>query len=370
MATSSNQRLVPARAIHPGEVLREELRERGIKQKEFAEMINFQATHLNEFIKGKRNLTEILAHKLEQSLGIPFKFWMSMQSEYAYDCIQIEKKEKDEQDAIKYEQSCMEIFNLSQVYKAYNINSVSAKERTKLLREIAPFDILTVKERSTQVFGLYKRSSKAQIDEKNMMAWLVINWITTSKLKPICNYKSGNGYAAAKDLAERANSQSITTGAIKECLNSYGIQYVEVPKLNKAPIDAYSSFVSENPVISVTYRYNDMDKLVFDILHELCHIERHLQGGDKEFISVESAEYSSDSKEREANEFAQDILISKEIWNKILSAGCTSISPYKVVATIAKEAQKNGISPSIAISRYKHDTNTYRISAYKSPKIY
>ena len=60
MATKSN-RLVPARAIHPGEILREELQERGIKQKEFAQLIGVQPTHLNEFIKGKRNLNEDLA---------------------------------------------------------------------------------------------------------------------------------------------------------------------------------------------------------------------------------------------------------------------------------------------------------------------
>ena len=36
----------------------------------------------------------------------------------------------------------------------------------------------------------------------------------------------------------------------------------------------------------------------------------------------------------------------------------------------AKEAEKYGISPTIAVSRYKHDTNWYRTSAYKSSKIY
>jgi HTH-type transcriptional regulator/antitoxin HigA len=370
MATSSNQRLVPARAIHPGEVLREELRERGITQKEFAKTIGVQATHLNEFIKGKRDLTDSLAHKLEQSLGIPFKFWMSMQSEYAYDCIQISNKESEEQDAINYEHSCMEIFNLTLVYKACSIKATSAKERTKRLKEIAPFDPLLAKSRSAKVSGFYKRSSKVQIDEKNMMAWLIINWIITSELKPIGHYESGNGYLAAKDLAKQANAQSITIEAIKECLNGYGIQYAEVSKIDKAPVDAYSSFIGGHPVISVTYRYNDMDKLVFDILHELCHIERHLVAGEMDFISVDSMEYSSDPKEREANEFAQDALIPKEIWGRILKVGSKSLIPYKIVAIIATEAERYGISPSIAVSRYKHDTNMYRIAAYKSPRIH
>lgn len=85
MATKNN-RPVPARAVHPGEILREELLERGIKQKDFAQQIGVHVTYLNEFIKGKRDLDEDLAMKLEKSLGIPFKTWMSLHSGYVYDC--------------------------------------------------------------------------------------------------------------------------------------------------------------------------------------------------------------------------------------------------------------------------------------------
>ena len=95
MATRS-KRLVPVRAIHPGEVLREELRERGIKQKEFAQMIGVAPTHLNEFINGKRNLNENLAIKLEQALGISYKNWMNLHNGYVYDCKNIENRQNAE----------------------------------------------------------------------------------------------------------------------------------------------------------------------------------------------------------------------------------------------------------------------------------
>ena len=68
MATKNN-RPVPARAVHPGEILREELLERGIKQKDFAQQIGVQATHLNEFIKGKRNLKNLKNQKTAKSAG-------------------------------------------------------------------------------------------------------------------------------------------------------------------------------------------------------------------------------------------------------------------------------------------------------------
>ena len=113
-----------------------------------------------------------------------------------------------------------------------------------------------------------------------------------------------------------------------------------------------------------------MDKLAFDILHELCHIDRHFSEGNKAFISIEGVEYSNNPREKEANEFARQMLIPDETWETILKVGSTDLSPYKIVKTIATEAVRCGISPSIAISRYKHDTNWYRTSAYKSPKIF
>lgn len=79
-----NNRPVPARAVHPGEHLREELRERGIKQIDFAHEIGMQPSHLSEFLQGKRQMNEELAMKLERSLGIPFHFWMHLHDDYLY----------------------------------------------------------------------------------------------------------------------------------------------------------------------------------------------------------------------------------------------------------------------------------------------
>ena len=88
-------RLISNRTIHPGEILREELKERGIKQKDFAQAIGWQATHLSEFINGKRNLNEDLAMRLESHLGIPFKTWMSLHNGYIYECKTLEKRNEE-----------------------------------------------------------------------------------------------------------------------------------------------------------------------------------------------------------------------------------------------------------------------------------
>ncbi len=53
--------LVLARAIHLGEILRDELQECGNKQKDFVRMIGVQSTHLNECIKGKYQLVQYIS---------------------------------------------------------------------------------------------------------------------------------------------------------------------------------------------------------------------------------------------------------------------------------------------------------------------
>ena len=91
METSNEQlwdsrAITPVMAIHPGEVLGEELKSRGISQKEFAENVGMQATHLSALIHGMRNITPALAAKLETGLpGITASFWLGMQAQYNLD---------------------------------------------------------------------------------------------------------------------------------------------------------------------------------------------------------------------------------------------------------------------------------------------
>ena len=368
---TKNEMLVPARAVHPGEVLREELLERGIKQKDFAKKIGVQPTHLNEFIKGKRNLSESLAIKLEKALGISYKNWMSLQNGYSYDCKAIAERNEEEQKAICYEKVCSDLFNIKMLYKRLGMSLMPCVERVARIKAMVSFDLLSAEGLTLQIAGMYKHSEKTKIDDKNMLAWLILNNIRINSEPALSSeYTKGNSPKAATEIAEMANASTLTIGRIRECLNKYGILYVEVEKFDKAPIDAFSTMLNAHPVVTVTYRYDDMDKLAFDVLHELCHIDRHLQNGQTAFISVDDGSYSTDPREKEANEFARQALIPDSVWNDIMKVGCKTISPYGIVRTIAAAAKSKGISPSIAVARYKHEANWYNTSAYRSPKIH
>ncbi len=85
MATRNEVR--PFISVHPGTILKEELRARQIKQKEFAARIGMQPTHLNTLLQGGRNISPQLALRLEQVLGIPASNWLALQENYNLDRI-------------------------------------------------------------------------------------------------------------------------------------------------------------------------------------------------------------------------------------------------------------------------------------------
>ncbi len=92
MATKDN--IPPAiRPVHPGEILREELKERKLTQKAFAAQIGMRPSHLNELIKGKIPVTMSIADKLQDVLGIDSQSWINLQTQYNYDLKALEETE-------------------------------------------------------------------------------------------------------------------------------------------------------------------------------------------------------------------------------------------------------------------------------------
>lgn len=69
-------------AIHPGELLAEEIEERGLTQKALAEAMGRPAQVVNEIIRGRKAITAETAIQLEHALGPSARFWLNLQSMY------------------------------------------------------------------------------------------------------------------------------------------------------------------------------------------------------------------------------------------------------------------------------------------------
>lgn len=76
----------PKWVVHPGELLREELRERGIKQAELCRRIGWTEKHLSKVCTGKVPISIPLALALEAELGTNARLWLNLQLAYDLGC--------------------------------------------------------------------------------------------------------------------------------------------------------------------------------------------------------------------------------------------------------------------------------------------
>lgn len=65
--------VIPARAIHPGEILSEELKERCIKQEQFAQKIGTKKAYISRIENGKSDIQLCTLFHIFEALGCKIK---------------------------------------------------------------------------------------------------------------------------------------------------------------------------------------------------------------------------------------------------------------------------------------------------------
>lgn len=70
------------RAVHPGEILEDELQEIGISPTELARQLNVPANRVSQIIAGKRAISSDSALRLGHWFDMDPRFWMNLQVQF------------------------------------------------------------------------------------------------------------------------------------------------------------------------------------------------------------------------------------------------------------------------------------------------
>ena len=73
---------MPRPAIHPGEILADELLELGVTPTELARQLNVPANRITQIIQGKRGITGDTALRLGHWFQTSPQFWLNLQAAY------------------------------------------------------------------------------------------------------------------------------------------------------------------------------------------------------------------------------------------------------------------------------------------------
>ena len=154
-----------------------------------------------------------------------------------------------------------------------------------------------------------------------------------------------------------------------ELLRQNGIILVFERHLPKTYLDGAAMLSHEGiPIVALTLRYDRLDYFWFTLFHELGHVYCHLF--DNEILNFsffdekpptgscdggESNLFLGDEREKQANNFAFDKLISPETWDTCLSRFAISDE------AVSSDAERIGIHPSIIAGRIRNTLNNYSL---------
>lgn len=357
--------IIPFKATHPGTLIKDELEVRDdITQKDLAILLGVKPSFLNEIIKGKRPVTADIAILLEKTLGISADYWMKFQSQYEIDMAKIKEKNINKIKLI-------EIWNIIIQYvpvkyfnkKGYLTNDISSNiSIIQSIYSVQSIDGL-VNKFSEQKFAFFKKSEKLEIDEKNLIAWTsLVEYEAERKETNTFNFE--NLPQLNKELQEIFYNNKNVLELVDKKLAQYGIKFLLVDKLEKTPIDGYSFWSKNNPVIALTLRNKRIDNLAFTILHELGHIALHIKD-NKDIKFIDLTKIEENEIENQANTYAQESLIPPSSWNDLLE----NYIPLSD-EIIYDFSNKHRINPAIILGRACFEMNYYGIKTNIDKMLY
>lgn len=141
----------------------------------------------------------------------------------------------------------------------------------------------------------------------------------------------------------------------RRLLAEQGIVLIVEQQIEGMNVDGAAFLVGDVPVIGITTRHDRLDNFWFTLLHEIAHIILHYRTGLAAgfFDSVERT--TLDEIEREANEFAGNMLIPQEIWIRSPARIAKQTQPIENLADNLK------ISSAIVFGRLRMERSDYTI---------
>ena len=148
---------------------------------------------------------------------------------------------------------------------------------------------------------------------------------------------------------------------VRDYLNHHGIALEFVPHLRRTYLDGAALRLADGrPVIGLTLRYDRIDNFWFCLMHELAHVGLHLDHHcDDGFVDDHTLRGApgtrAGSKEVEADEWAEEALIPRSVWEDSL------VRTRPTAMAVIDMAYELGIHPAIIAGRVRYERGNYRL---------
>ncbi len=341
MKISATDSFLPRWASAPGDTIFEILTSKGLTTAEFARVLRIAPDKANALVNGQAVITSSIAKLLEKHIGGSVGFWLNRESQYRADLLRLQRETESEAEWLRE-------FPIGDMQNFGWIPSSSTNVTRNLIEFFGVTDICAWREKYRDVVEsvAFRRSPSFDSGLGATAAWIRQGEREAERIH--CDVWEPERFKIAlpkiRQLTRKKYPSSFIS-ALQVICASCGVAVVVVRAPNGCRASGVTCFLSPTKaMILLSFRYLSDDHFWFTFFHEAGHLLLH----GHTTLFVEGAEIpSSEDEEREANEFAEEVLIPRELRGAMLCL------PQNGMAII-KFAREIGVSPGIVIGQLQH----------------
>lgn len=334
----------PRTAIIPGRILANLLFKENISQKDLSQKTGITEKHISNIVQGKASITEETAIKFEYVFGGSASFWINLQKSFDEISARLSFEEQ-----LTNELPLVKNFPFNELVK-YNFVAKENKSIDKLKELLKFFSIPSLNQvKHAQSVAYHQTAIKEKkVDQNAVAAWLRIGDIKYKELLEKTNIPVYNESEFRKILLDikRLTREKDFFAKLPKILLDKGVILLDSPYLSKTYISGAVRWIGGRPIIQINDHLKNKDSLFFTIFHEFAHILLHDKRED--YLDYEGLK-SHNKEEREADDWACEILISEDSYNDFLLKNNFSIT---AIETFSRAIE---VSKDVVIGRLAYD---------------
>ena len=338
-ATAKRYPHEPDYIVAPGEVLQETIDALGMTQADLAKRTGLSKKTVNQIMQGREPLSHVTALRLERVVGVPARFWNTLEATYRERLARREEKVGLSQDL-----GWMKTIPTKELVRRGRIQG--RDDPVALLQAVlAFFGVNSAREwkavwASPQV--AFRRSQVFKSHPGAVAAWLRLGELEGQRLE--CQAYDKDRFREALEEIRRLTVEGpeIFEPRMREACAAAGVAVVFTPEIQGAPVCGATQWLTpDKALLQLSLRFKSNDHFWFSFFHEAGHILKH--GKKEKFVEGGG---DQDAKEEEANRFAEDFLIPRDraeelaqLCNReqiIAFAGSVGVAPGIVLGQLQK----------------------------------
>jgi HTH-type transcriptional regulator/antitoxin HigA len=334
----------PDYAVSPGGTLKEVMESLNMAQKELAIRTGLTVQSLNRIFKGEQPISYETANKLELATGVPARMWNNLEAHYREQLAKAKERKQLETDL-----DWLKTIPTQELIQRKAIEP--QKDDVLLLRETLKFFGLSSVSAWKDIWAnpavAARRSRCFETCPGPASAWMRLGEIQAHQIdcQPFDKISFIQALKKIRLLTVK-DPEKFIPETIQLCAGS-GVALALVREMKKVPWHGATKWLAASKaMILLNLRGKMEDQFWFSFFHEAGHV---LYDSKKDLYINDGT--VDDPREHDANEFAANILIPRDIDPEI-----ASLKTKEDVILLANELK---ISPGIVAGRFQHLTQKW-----------